>query len=350
MSSDVLDKAISSLGIAILIVNEEMEIERANRAARRLFSRRVRGHTLHKATDSSKLEKAAGRALLEGKGQRLEIRIGQGRKQFLRANVVPLSSDSGKKSRRVLISFEDVTQMHRVTKMRSDFVANVSHELRSPLTSLYGFIETLRNNPEIAEEDRDRFLDLMENEAQRMVRLIDELLTLSILQAETELDLNGTVDMSALVGQVIESLAPLAHREQTNVVLQHPEHPVLVRGKHDKLTQVFHNLIENAILYGRRESDVWVSMKPDPVAADMINILVRDSGEGIAPKHLSRLTERFYRVDKGRSRSKGGTGLGLSIVKHILIQHGGELRVESTLGVGSTFAVVLPLAGASKEI
>ncbi|HHS82947.1 MAG TPA: GHKL domain-containing protein, partial [Devosia sp.] len=134
-----------------------------------------------------------------------------------------------------------------------------------------------------------------------------------------------------------------------NVVLQHPEQLVLVRGRHDKLTQVFHNLIENAILYGRRDSDVWVSMKPDPGKANMINIRVRDSGEGIAPKHLSRLTERFYRVDKGRSRSKGGTGLGLSIVKHILIQHGGELRVESTLGVGSTFVVVLPLAGAGKE-
>ncbi|HHS82105.1 MAG TPA: hypothetical protein ENJ68_01165, partial [Devosia sp.] len=200
MSSSSLDKAISSLDIPILIVNEEMEIVRANRAARRVFSRRLDGLPLHKATDSSKLAKAAAKALRQGKNQRVEIRVGEGRRLFLRAQAVRLSPDRAEEGRRVLISFEDVTQMHRVSKMRSDFVANVSHELRSPLTSLYGFIETLRNNPEIAEEDRDRFYDLMENEAQRMVRLIDELLTLSILQAETELDLNETVDMAALVG------------------------------------------------------------------------------------------------------------------------------------------------------
>lgn len=342
MQNDNLQAILELLGIAVLVVNSDQEILSDNPAARKQFARRMIGRQLSEIIDSPKLKRRICKVLEGEPSALLEIRVGNGNKQTYRVSIVRLEPDPEHPDLRAIISLENITHIRAATKMRSDFVANVSHELRSPLTSLYGFIETLRANPEIELADRDRFLGLMENEAKRMVRLIDELLTLSILQAETTPEPSDDLALGPLLERVIESLDPLAAREKTQVELTMPDGPLMVKGKEDKLTQVFRNLIENAVKYGHPNSVVRVCMRRETGAEDMVNILVQDSGEGIAPKHIARLTERFYRVDKGRSRSMGGTGLGLAIVKHILAQAQGELRIQSTLGVGSTFVVSLP--------
>ena len=343
MKKDNLEAVLGLLGVAVLVVDEDLKILSDNLSARKQFSRRLVGRPLAEVIDSAKLSKKIGNVLAGARDALAEIRIGNGAKQTYRVSIVRLDPEPEHDFLRVVLSFENITHIRAATKMRSDFVANVSHELRSPLTSLYGFIETLKNNPAIAPDDRDRFLDLMEGEAKRMVRLIDELLTLSQIQAETDPEPGTDVDLVALIERVIEALAPMAAREDTRVVLTRPGDRVVVRGREDKLTQVVRNLVENAIKYGHRGSDVRICLRPDPTDAGMVNLLVQDSGEGIAPKHIARLTERFYRVDKGRSRSMGGTGLGRGIVKHILAQHNGELCIESTQGVGSTFIVRLPV-------
>ncbi|HHI71790.1 MAG TPA: GHKL domain-containing protein [Rhodobacteraceae bacterium] len=343
MKKDNLEAILELLGVAVIVVNEKQKIISDNALARKQFSRRLMGRRVPEVFDSRKLERKITRVLEGERDLATEIRIGNGNKQTYRVSLVRLEPTVEQDFVRVIASFENITHIRATSKMRSDFVANVSHELRSPLTSLYGFIETLRNNPEIGFEDRDRFLDLMENEAKRMVRLIDELLTLSILQAETDPDPGDEINLVPLLERVIESLAPMARREKTQVTLIHAGPEFVVRGAGDKLTQVFRNLIENAIKYSRSDTEVRITIRADPVEKDMVNILVQDSGDGIDAKHIPRLTERFYRVDKGRSRSMGGTGLGLAIVKHILAQHRGELRIESTVGVGSTFMVNLPV-------
>ncbi len=343
MKKDILETVLNQLGVAVIITDADLRILSENAHARTQFSRRLVGRRLSEVINSPKLERKMAK-VLEGAGNLVtEIRIGNGTKQTYRVSLVRLDPTIEHDLVRVIASFENITHIRAARKMRSDFVANVSHELRSPLTTLYGFIETLRNTPDISGGDRERFLDLMENEAQRMVRLIDELLTLSILQAETDPDPADAIEILPLLERVIASLSPMARREDTRVVLTRPDRDFVVKGKEDKLTQVFRNLIENAIKYSRSDSDVRICLRSDPVEKGMVNILVQDSGEGIAAKHIPRLTERFYRVDKGRSRSKGGTGLGLAIVKHIVSQHGGALRIESTPGVGSTFMVSLPV-------
>ncbi|HHL21854.1 MAG TPA: GHKL domain-containing protein [Aliiroseovarius sp.] len=344
MREDNLEAVLSLLGVAVIVVDPDRRIVSDNFLARQQFARRLVGRQVAEAIDSAKLDRKIARVLEGERHLSTEIRVTHGTKQTYRVSIVRLDPSPEHDVVRAVVSLENITHIRAANKMRSDFVANVSHELRSPLTSLYGFIETLRANPDIAPTDRDRFLGLMENEARRMVRLIDELLTLSILQAETDTEPSDAIEVMPLLERVIAALAPMARAEATRVVLSGPDAPLTVRGKDDKLTQVFRNLIENAIKYSRKGSEVRVSVRPDPAEPDMVNVLVQDSGEGIAPKHIARLTERFYRVDKGRSRSMGGTGLGLAIVKHILAQHRGELRIDSTVGVGSTFTVSLPRA------
>ena len=247
----------------------------------------------------------------------------------------------------VLCCFVDVTEQELVGQQRRDFVANVSHELRTPLTALLGFIETLQGPAKNDAAARERFLGIMAREAGRMTRLVKDLLSLSRVEAEERRRPAGRVDLSALTQSTIATLKPLAMEAAVTVELLGAEAPVPVPGDSDQLTQVFHNLIENAIKYGGGGKVVTVRVTPLAEAAGMrgraVEVAVQDRGEGIDAIHLPRLTERFYRVDNHRSREKGGTGLGLAIVKHIVNRHRGRLRIESVKGEGSTFAVVLPV-------
>jgi two-component system, OmpR family, phosphate regulon sensor histidine kinase PhoR len=236
-----------------------------------------------------------------------------------------------------------------VEQMRADFIANASHELRTPLAALSGFIDTLQG---AAREDpvaRERFLEIMRAQASRMARLIDDLLSLSRIELSEHIEPATPIDLVPVIRQVLDALQTLAQEREVEVKLVAPEQAI-VRGDRDELIGVFENLVENALKYGSSGKRVDIEVRA-AAAGDTgggeAKVSVRDYGPGIAPEHVPRLTERFYRVDVGQSRAEGGTGLGLALVKHVLNRHRGRLTIESSLGSGSTFIVHLPLAGRS---
>lgn len=243
-----------------------------------------------------------------------------------------------------MLIFRDQTEARRIDRMRSDFVANASHELRTPLASLRGFIETLQGPAREDVKARDRFLEIMQKQADRMSRLIDDLLSLSRLETRPNIGTEDKVDLGAVLHHVTDSLVPMA--EAQGVVIEHDFHdePVYVAGSRDELIQLFQNLIENGCKYGESGKKLIVSLKkhgtPSP---DEAIISVQDFGAGIAAEHLPRLTERFYRINAETGDAKKGTGLGLAIVKHILTRHRGKMNVRSEIGKGTTFIVRLPL-------
>jgi two-component system phosphate regulon sensor histidine kinase PhoR len=247
----------------------------------------------------------------------------------------------------ILVTFADVSDRQAIARMRADFVANASHELRTPLASLTGFIETLlgpaRDDPQAIE----KFLVIMLDQARRMRRLIDDLLSLSRVEMRVYSRPTERVDLIAILRQVRDALGPLASEHAVELQVDTPEGTIEVIGDRDELMQVFQNLIENAIRYGASGGRVDVGLEPQ--SGDRIAVHVQDYGPGIAPEHLPRLTERFYRVDVGASRDMKGTGLGLAIVKHILTRHQGRLEVESQAGQGARFTVELPYPQAGSD-
>ncbi|KEJ88535.1 sensor histidine kinase [Sulfitobacter donghicola] len=253
-----------------------------------------------------------------------------------------------------LVTFQDITMVTAAGQMRRDFVANVSHELRTPLTAVMGFIETLQGPARNDAPARERFLGIMQAETERMNRLVGDLLSLSRVEADERVRPVTQVDIVGIVASTIRSLTPLATEANVSFVVDLPEDPVMLAADMDQLLQVFTNLIENAIKYGGRDRNVYVTLeKRDRVnafRASGVVVSVRDEGLGIDQQHLPRLTERFYRVDSHRSREIGGTGLGLAIVKHILNRHRGRLKVQSKLGEGSEFIVLLPLEQARNSV
>jgi two-component system phosphate regulon sensor histidine kinase PhoR len=243
----------------------------------------------------------------------------------------------------VLVTFRDLTPIRRVEDMRVDFVANVSHELRTPLAALSGFIETLKGAARNDTAARERFLDIMEAQARRMARLIDDLLSLSRIELSAHVRPQTRVELLPIVQQVADALQMLARDRGVAVAVEAEDEPLAVAGERDELIRVFENLIENALKYGASGKRVDVRLRRE---GDEAVVAVRDFGPGIAAEHLPRLTERFYRVDIAESREQGGTGLGLALVKHILNRHGGRLGIDSRPGEGATFAVRLPLSPA----
>lgn len=244
----------------------------------------------------------------------------------------------------ILMTFHDQTPLRRVEEMRADFVANASHELRTPLAALSGFIDTLQGPARDDAKARERFLGIMHTQATRMARLIDDLLSLSRVELSAHVRPDVMIDLVPIIRQVTDSLEMLASERQVTIESDLPSTSVMIAGDREELLRLSENLIENALKYGASGGRVIVSLKQD-VAADMgleVRFQVRDFGPGIAPEHLPRLTERFYRVDVGDSRAQGGTGLGLSLVRHILIRHRGRLLVESVLKQGATFTACFP--------
>ncbi len=240
----------------------------------------------------------------------------------------------------------DLTTAKRAEQMRADFVANASHELRSPLSAMLGFIETLRGAASDDQAARGRFLGIMHREARRMARLIDDLLSLSRVEINEHVRPTTPVNVGDLLLNVAESLNAQAAERDMPVRVNYGDDLPDVGGEPDELVQVFRNLIENAVRYGRENTSIDVRVeRVDRIretGVPGIAIHVTDHGEGIPKDAIPRLTERFYRVDKARSKSIGGTGLGLAIVKHIVNRHRGNLAVNSELGRGSTFSVYLP--------
>lgn len=240
-----------------------------------------------------------------------------------------------------VLMFKDQSEARRIDRMRADFIANASHELRTPLASVAGFIETLRGPARDDPAARDNFLQIMQNQTQRMARLIDDLLSLSRLEMKPYQKPNVQLDVVALVKGVIESMRHIASENGVDIVSELGDTPLLVAGHSDELVQVFENLLENACKYGSSGERIVVSAdQASPM--DEVRVTVQDFGPGIPEEHIPRITERFYRVDVETSRTQKGTGLGLSIVKHILTRHDARLSVKSGAGKGAMFMVHFP--------
>ncbi len=267
--------------------------------------------------------------------------------RWFEAFVVPvkLAGVAGWRADVLLMTFNDLSPLRRVEEMRADFVANASHELRTPLAALLGFIETLQGPAKNDPAAREKFLAIMQGQATRMARLIDDLLSLSRIELNAHLQPNTPVDLAPIVRQVADGLQTLARDRSVAIKLTMPQEALIVLGDRDELIRALENLVENALKYGEAGKRVEITLGPAQTRAGApeARIAVRDHGPGIAPEHLPRLTERFYRVDVADSRAQGGTGLGLALVKHVLNRHGGRLSIESTLGQGATFTMHLPL-------
>lgn len=247
----------------------------------------------------------------------------------------------------VVLSFEDRTPLEDAGAMRRDFVANVSHEMRTPLTSMMGFIETLRGPARNDPAAQDRFLGIMQHEAERLHRLVEDLLSLSRVEDQERVRPTTRVTLQPLIADVLESLAHVTKVSAVQILCDLPDDPVEILGDRGQLWQVVSNLVENALKYGAKDGTVTIRLtSPAPESTlrqNGVRLSVIDEGDGIPAYHIARLTERFYRVDSHRSREVGGTGLGLAIVKHIIARHRGRLRIDSTQVQGTEFMVILPI-------
>jgi two-component system phosphate regulon sensor histidine kinase PhoR len=323
----------------LLLLDRNRRIYLANRAFKNLFGIKteLRGKNIMEALRVRELAELVER--VEGEGQMFdyELKLPDLSERWLQVNAAAISNSAGEREGTILV-FHDLTRLKQLERTRAEFVANVSHELRTPLSLIKGYVETLldgaRNNPEVAE----RFLKIIERNAQRLDLLIQDLLTISALEAgRVKLNLQA-VELRPLVEKVLGDLKPPADNKSITLVNQLPD--LITTADMSRLEQVLANLVDNAIKYGRTQGTVTVG--GGKTGDGKIEIFVQDDGPGIPPESLDRVFERFYRVDKARSREQGGTGLGLSIVKHIVQSHSGKVWVKSELGKGATFFFTLP--------
>lgn len=345
INAEEFDAILVGIPMALVVVDASERIVALNDEAAKLFDRGVVGRHYVTALRQPDVLACVERAFSEGVNGNANYRLHrEGQELSLAVTCAPVLD--GEAVTAVLVSFEDETDRHRAAQVRRDFVANVSHELRTPLTAMLGFIETLRGAAKDDPEARDRFLSIMESEAERMNRLVGDLLSLNRVEGEERMRPKDSIDLVPILNSVIQLLRPVAKAAGVELVAEIAREELPIMGDADQLQQVFTNLVENAIKYGGSGGKVTVRAtehQNDPaLRLDSIRISVIDEGEGIGGEHIARLTERFYRVDSHRSREQGGTGLGLAIVKHIVNRHRGRLLIDSTVGLGSTFTVVLP--------
>ncbi len=343
---DLLRAVVAGLPDPVVALDRDGRVMALNERARALAPALRQGEPVSFALRMPELIEAIGRAAAEGREQRVVYSERVPLDRWFETIVMPVKREPGAaRPELVLMTFHDLTQLRRVEEMRADFVANASHELRTPLAALLGFIETLQGSAREDAKARERFLAIMQEQARRMARLIDDLLSLSRIELNAHRRPDTPVDLVPIVRQVVDGLETLAR--DRGVTLQIEASTALsVRGDHDELVRVFENLVENALKYGAagRRVDIKVGLGSSTDREPEAQVSVRDYGPGIAPEHLPRLTERFYRVDVSESRAQGGTGLGLALVKHILNRHRGRLTIDSAPGEGATFTVHLPTA------
>ena len=332
-----LRAVVASMGEGVLVTDSEGFVWLANRAFERIFE--VRGETAGRSplelTRQTQLEDLIVSTLVTSAGSTAEIEVqGQPSRHVALAST-PLGEGLG-----AVVVARDITDVIRLTQVRRDFIANISHELKTPLSAIRGYTETLRDGAMQEPEASSRFLGRILQQCSRLQTLLEDLLTLSRLEnLEGHLE-RRTVDLERILDDCLETLAPQIAEKQ--ILLEVEESPIpTLSGDAEALQRLFINLLDNAIKYNRKGGLVTVQLKPEP---DWVVFQVHDTGIGIPTASIDRVFERFYRVDKGRSRDEGGTGLGLAIVKHVAQLHGGKVEVESRLGEGSTFRVFLPVS------
>ncbi|WP_438618850.1 phosphate regulon sensor histidine kinase PhoR [Oryzifoliimicrobium ureilyticus] len=332
---------LAALDIPAMVLSDDAAVQFQNRAAERAFGEAVLGAHISSLLRSPGILDMVRETIATNAANQIEHseRLPSERVYIVRICPVdiPQGMNDGETQRLFVLSFRDISELRRIDRMRSDFVANASHELRTPLASLRGFIETIQGPAKSDHKAQERFLAIMLDQATRMSRLVDDLLSLSRLELKSHIAPDAKVDLVPLLEHVRDSLLPLAEDVGVEIELHLPEGKAEVTGDRDELHEVFENLIENACKYGQEGQKVDVYVKTVP--GDPVEVSVVDKGPGIAAEHVPRLTERFYRVSVEDSRSKKGTGLGLAIVKHILTRHRARLIVKSELGKGTEFTV-----------
>lgn len=336
------ETVIDAVPEPLLVLDGDRRIAHANLAAEQLFEGEIVGRDLVEVLRHPGVLEGVVEVLSGGPALTIDFELSVPIERQLRARVAPLPT-AGETGDAAVLALEDLTAIRRAEQMRQDFVANVSHELRTPLASLVGFIETLEGPARDDAPARARFLAIMREQAQRMTRLVDDLMSLSRIEMDEHIRPSSPVRLAGVLESVASSLQPVAAERSVAIELHCPPNLPPVPGDADQLAQVFRNLIENAIKYGPEAGTVRIEVRED-AAGRAVDIAVVDTGPGIPREHIPRLTERFYRVDAARSRRLGGTGLGLAIVKHIVNRHRGTLRIESEVGRGSRFTIGLPLS------
>lgn len=337
-----LEAVLYGMSEAVLAFDSDERIIRVNKAAEKLFeidSSRIKGATLQEVVRNSQLQRFVRHTLIQNKVTEGDIVFIGDNEKFLQAHGSALL-DSNDSKIGALIVLNDITRIKKLEVIRRDFVANVSHELKTPITSIKGFLETLKEGAISDPENAERFLDITIKHTDRLIAIIEDLLSLSRVERDSE---KGDISLEPVRVSELFSSVNRAFQEKANVsgikVEYDADDSLAVLGNVTLLEQAIGNLVDNALKYSPANSSVNVKAVP---RGDKIVISVADQGSGIAKEHLGRIFERFYRVDKSRSRKEGGTGLGLSIVKHIVVAHNGTVSVTSSHGSGSVFTLIIP--------
>ena len=346
LASGIGAAMLEQMPLPLLVITRKGRVAYANQFAFDLLPDLTIRQHFSDIIDAPKFVGAVQRAIEHGKTGRVRFTINTGGpERFFVAHIglLPAGSEFGK-SIRVIAAIEERTTLLKSEQMRSDFIANVSHELRTPLATIIGYIETLQGHAKNDPAARERFLAVMAKQAGRMQNLVNDLMSLNRIEIAEHQRPVARCELNPLVNAAIAAVQPLAEKLGATVRADFNSALPAIRGDHDQLMQVLVNLLENAIKYGARSQPVMLFAAATSARhPGRIGLSVQNKGAGLAPEHLPRLTERFYRVNVAKSRDQGGTGLGLAIVKHILNRHEGTLDIESTLGEGSTFTVWLPV-------
>ncbi len=336
-SRPILSEILKTMRESVIVVGGDTRIVASNQAAYNTFARKngaLEEKRLSEVVRDLTLHEAFRRALEDNQSSDIELEIPLEKLKY-DVHIAPIELD---KAKCAIGIFYDVTQIEHLERVRQEFLSNVSHELRTPLTSILAFVETLEDGAIKDEENNQRFLGVIRKNAQRMHRLIDDILELSFIESGG-IEINAKkISLTSLVREVFTNLSAKAKERRIKLISEVPD-DVSVIADSVRLEQMVTNLIDNAIKFNSEKGTVTVNFE---VKDEKNIILITDTGEGISGEHLQRIFERFYRTDRARSREIGGTGLGLAIVKHLARLHGGEVSVHSTLGKGTTFSIELP--------
>lgn len=339
-----LEAAFASMVEGALTLDRGNRIDQFNRSLRKMIGKRyedILGKTPMEAFRSISLQDALLRFRESGQPVLQEIVLGDENPRIIDVNITAIQGFPGDEPK-ILMMFHNVTRLKQLERMRMDFVANVTHEIRTPLTAIIGYIETLQQGAVHDREKAEKFLQTIHNNAQRLNRLVDDLLTLSNIEmGETKMQFRE-VAVAEVIGEVLKTVAPQAAAKNITMEENLPEDIPPIRADRDRVFQILLNILDNAVKFTPEGGAIKITaaQKDD----DSVAVRIADTGIGIPKNELPRLGERFYRVEKTRSRDSGGTGLGLSIVKHLMAAHGGRMEIDSTLGQGTTVLLFFPVS------
>lgn len=344
---------IDSLPDILIMLDKDYNMIRSNSTAKAVFGGKFFEENLERIVEDENVKKMAQQVLSDKKGRDMEFFMREpfNRHYILRINRFPIYSPGGIA---VIIVMHDITERKHTEQLLADFVANASHEIRTPLTSIVGLIETMQGAGKDDTAMRVEFLEVMRVQAERMSKLVKDLLSLSQIEKNIHTKPTGIINVAKIMQDVCATMEMNASEKEMKISVNAEDNIPTITGDNGEIAQVFDNLVSNAIKYGNEKTEIKInialmenSFSEEAALREfdkVVAISVSNKGDGIEQKHISRLTERFYRVDSARAKKISGTGLGLAIVKHILDRHSGALKIESAIGENTTFRVLLPVS------